>query len=134
MTLKVERRTILAGLVATVAAILLGRGRVPKAVRGAEPSSDALLPALAVLFSDPWGARAIGRRYLARYPAEADADLLKESLFSGLNDTGPAGLRVRLAERRRQEFAAGQTVILDGWILARSELRACALLTLLPRA
>jgi hypothetical protein len=35
-----------------------------------------------------------------------------------------------LADRRRHDFAAGDTVIIGGWILARTEARLCALATL----
>ena len=34
------------------------------------------------------------------------------------------------AERIREEFAGGETVVVDGWVLARSEARAAAILAL----
>jgi len=121
-------------MAATAAAVLLGRGRAAFAGRNAESGSDVFLQAYAAVFSDPRSAVAIGQRYLALHPAEADVERLKASLFDGLDVARTAALRARLAEGRRRDFASGRTVIVDGWILARTELRACALLTLLPQA
>lgn len=86
------------------------------------------------LFSDVESARALGRRYLARFPDHADRALLLRR--SGLADfpgdppTEATLLKTALDHRRKQDFLAGDTVILDGWMLAQSEVCLCALLAL----
>ncbi|MHA1563675.1 MAG: hypothetical protein ACTSX7_00060 [Alphaproteobacteria bacterium] len=104
-------------------------------------AASALLPTLAgagagpELFASPSAARAVGRRYLALYPEERDVATLQEALFSGQARIGGTALRQHVATLCRRDFAAGDTVIVDGWILARSEARACALsaMAALPR-
>jgi hypothetical protein len=39
-------------------------------------------------------------------------------------------LKVHLAQLRQRDFEYGEIAVVDGWILARTEARACALLTL----
>lgn len=82
------------------------------------------------LFQRPEAARAVGARYLALYPEEGKAELLDESLFAQGLPANPAALRRHIGAMCRRDFAAGETVIVDGWILARSEARACALVSL----
>lgn len=91
--------------------------------------------ALESLLSDISGARAIGVRYLALAPEEANRTALAASLFSGFSE--PPGspiefarLRSTLATQRDRDFAAGDTVVIGGWILARTEARLCALAAL----
>lgn len=86
------------------------------------------------LFSDVESAREVGRRYLARFPDQANHTLLLErSGLAGLPQDSPAEptlLRKALDRRRQQDFLTGNTVTLDGWILAQSEVDLCALLAL----
>lgn len=99
------------------------------------PKDDSRLFAssFASLFSDRRGAREIGRRYLAQFPEESDPRRLEANLLRREDRLSAARMRARLAERRRNDFAAGRTVLINGWILAQSEVRACALLAVLPR-
>ena len=72
---------------------------------------------------DP-GIIAVGTAYVAAYP---DDDL--PSLLADLptdSDDPIADAATTTAE----EFAAGDTVVIDGWVLARSEARASALIAL----
>lgn len=83
------------------------------------------------LFTSPRHARAIGRRYLALVPAEADEGNLLAALLAG---SGPADdlatLKSHVRRRRQQDFERGDVVVIDGWVLARSETRLCALASL----
>jgi DNA-binding IclR family transcriptional regulator len=82
-------------------------------------------------FRHPASARAIGRAYLAAVPAEADAARIAALLALGpASGASPAALRRRMAARLRADFAAGRTIVLDGWLLAESEARLCALVAL----
>jgi hypothetical protein len=84
---------------------------------------------LAFAFRHPDSAIAIGRRYLSRYPDDAGARILADDLRrAGADD--PAAARAALRVRVREDFERGDTVLLDGWVLARSECRACAAVAL----
>jgi hypothetical protein len=79
-------------------------------------------------------ARLIGWRYLAAAPEERSTTRLRRILFDGADvDGGPemlAHLRRLIDMKRRHDFSIGNTVIVDGWLLARTEARLCALATL----
>jgi len=101
---------------------LLRRGGAPKTMAEA-------------MFSDMGAARRIGTRYLAQYTDECDAHTLAGRLPAGcaIAPATPrhlAAARQIIDEQRARDFAAGDTVIIDGWILARTEARLCALATL----
>ena len=80
-------------------------------------------------------ARLIGQRYLATAPQERSAAFLTRMLF-GETPPGGQGLASRawlvqaIETGRLRDFANGETVILDGWLLARTEARLCALAAL----
>jgi hypothetical protein len=106
--LSIQRRHLLAGGLSS-ALLLLSRAGL-----GAPENS------LLALFPDPAAARAIGKAFLRDYPGEADA----------------AHLAARLPRRHRlhmaisADFAAGKTVMVEGWVLSRTEARLCALVAL----
>lgn len=118
------RRTFL--LAAMAAAAVFGRGAPAWPRPTPEPAPDA---GLALVFKHPDSAIAIGRRYLGRYPDGAASQALADELSrAGAGD--PAAVRAALRARVRQDFERGDTVLLDGWVLARSECQACAALAL----
>ena len=86
---------------------------------------------LSHVLTDESGARLIGTAYLSAYPAERDAISLLRHLLGPATLQGPDDFRRRIAVRRRQDFVEGDVVLVDGWILARSEARAAALTVLL---
>lgn len=112
-----------------------------------------IAPALAAIFATPphhnagkdmlppdpfWQyrdrAEAIGYLYLEREPAERDAnDLLRHlpEMAAGFDAGSADEIREALEERRKADFIGGDTVLLDGWIVARTEARLCALAALL---
>lgn len=78
--------------------------------------------------------RRLGRSYLEATPEERDGPTLlaRLSLRDGIphfegRPRQEATWRA-LKARRDQEFAAGDTVVVDGWLLARTEARLCAVL------
>lgn len=105
------------------------------AVVAASPGLDAggrgLLaraPGALALWRNRAAARAIGRRYLAAEPGEADAVFLAEQLFGDdRTSLSLAEMRQAVGAARTRDFANGDTVLIDGWLLARSEVRLCAL-------
>ena len=86
---------------------------------------------LSHVLTDESGARVIGTAYLSAYPAERDAISLLRHLLGPATLQGPDDLRRRIAMRRQQDFVQGDIVLVDGWILAKSEARAAALPVLL---
>lgn len=94
-------------------------------------STSGRTPSAGLLSHLP-AARLVGRHYLALVPEEHSAAALRSALFDGADfeDGGPAGverLRAHIHGRRRQDFAAGDTLVVGGWLIARTEARLCAL-------
>ncbi len=86
---------------------------------------------LEAVFSDLETAKRIGHVYLAAYPEDRSLNGLAVD-FMGSNthyDTGR--LRKKIADLRVRDFTIADTIIVEGWILARVEARICALLWLL---
>jgi hypothetical protein len=67
----------------------------------------------------------IGQAYLQTYASEADGQLLTDLLVAQL--AAPAGdVLEQLAAAVRDDFCAGRVVEVEGWLLARTEARLCA--------
>jgi len=127
------RRTFLARLLAAGGVAALARPGRALAGIGGIPGGDALGRVVRV----PESARVVGRAYLRREPAEANAARLRERILADLGldaDAAAASadreLRERLRHRVRADFAAGRIVKLDGWILSLTEVRLSALVAL----
>lgn len=73
---------------------------------------------------DPDALRHIAERYFADHPAEKSAEFLERELLAAVAaGTTGASLVDAIAAAVRRDFAAGSTVVLDGWILSRTEVR-----------
>jgi hypothetical protein len=86
------------------------------------------------LLRHPDSATAVGAVYRRAVPAEADPPTLTRLLLSSLSldearlaRRSDAWLRALVAARIRNDFTAGHTATIDGWILSRTEARLCAL-------
>ena len=94
-------------------------------------SADAEHLQLLSMFG-PDRVRELGAHYRASTPNENTA----AALHSALSDAG--GLRIPfvnsppLADRIRDDFTAGRTVVVDGWVLSLTEARQAALFSLQP--
>lgn len=117
-----------AGLIASLPASFL--------VGPARSALEPLAAHLTEVFSHRLSAGVVGRRYLALHPHEANAALLAARIagtarnYLRLTEAGRGRLRALLVHQQRQDFAAGRTVNVDGWILSRTEARLCALVAL----
>jgi hypothetical protein len=121
------------GLFAPLAVSGAGLAHLAAARCSSPTATDPIEDSLAALFSDREAARAVGLRYLAHFPAESDRGLLRRTLshtLIGCSPTSPDNLRETLRNRCRQEFMTSATVLVDGWVLARSEARVYALVAL----
>ena len=74
--------------------------------------------------------RSIGRHYLDANPHDDSRSRIMHDLFGPLGPTGSHDHRWSLAKRCEREFVAGDVLVVDGWILSRSEARAAALTVL----
>ena len=123
-----DRRQFLLVVGATAAATAATAGCAP----GADYTGDALArPALLdVLGADH--VRAIGKRYCETTRDERHERTIRTAIL----DSRPFGARflgVRspsIADLVRADFANGRTVVVDGWVLATTEARQCALFSL----
>jgi hypothetical protein len=126
-----HRRRLLQGLGAVGVVGLFPRpGRATTLGAGADPLGqrlEALLP-------HTESASVVGRAYLRIAPHERQVGRLVALL--GLDgDAGILGpdveaLRRDLARRTRRDFAEGHVVMVQGWMLALTEVRLCALAAL----
>lgn len=76
--------------------------------------------------------RALGERYRATHAGERDAGALREAIrrSPGLGARFLASTPARVPDLVRDDFEHGRTVVVDGWILAATEARQCALFSL----
>jgi hypothetical protein len=100
--------------------------------RPAAPTDIA--QALRGVFSRPASARAVGRAVLRHWAGpSALPDLLAElqkarpELCRACAAASRDQLTALLRDARRDDFARGRTLIVDGWILGRTEALVCAL-------
>lgn len=116
------RRHLLALLTATPVLALAGAGSPAQAA-----SSLLALPA------DPAAMRRVGLAYLA-VSGERSAEMIDAALRQRLGAAGehrdPNGLEHAVTRAIREDFAASRTVLVDGWLLAETECRLCALTAL----
>lgn len=75
------------------------------------------------IFRDLEAAKEVGRRVLEVHPKEADPEPLIAALG---RESDPTRLGAALLRRRRDELGKGQSLIVDGWVLARCEAQLCA--------
>lgn len=115
--------------------IISGAGVLGVASSGCAPDARYELSALSrpelLAAVGPSVTRAIGQRYLAMNGHGIDAQSLRRAILS----SRPWGARLTgrtpsVAELINADFARGHTVIVDGWILAETEARQCALFSL----
>lgn len=130
---RIRRRTFLLGT-AGLGVTLAWRSVGSWPFSGGSPSRSERL---AQLLKHVEGARSVGWEYLQQVPAEASAAVLTvrvaERLPGGLaviDTASDARLRELLLRAAAEDFQDLRTMELDGWVLARTEARLCALAAL----
>lgn len=118
-------RLAVSGVAAAVA------GRAP--ARNADPVQFAVThPELIHILKDARLVHELGLAYRARFPHEAHPGALYAAIACAVPARGNGRqLHAQLQHRIREDFRQGRTVQLDGWILALTEARQCALYSLL---
>jgi hypothetical protein len=122
---------------------LLGAGGVhhlaaARTVLEGVPGSDALAVKLTQVYRHSESAKRVGLAGLRCGAVESDIALLVHRICSGqsvaheeLAHTATPELRELLARQIRDDFAHDRIVNLEGWILAETEVRLCALAALI---
>jgi hypothetical protein len=88
------------------------------------------------LYSNPENARILGRKYLQINPEKSSIKILLEDLkINGALalDMNPTMFYRNIARQKELDFIHGNVVVVDNWILARSEASACSFLTFYQR-
>ncbi len=78
----------------------------------------------------PERAREIGTQYRAAVPRENTAATLRDAISNSQHRQFPWIRGRSIEEQVRDDFAAGRTVVVKGWILSETEARQCALYSL----
>jgi len=122
--LKTDRRSFLRGSLLGAAVLLLAWQ-----IRPVRLSAKPFRP----VRPEHAGMVSVGRAYLHLAPEEADAAWLRQllDLPAGASALTLPGLeRERLAARQSEDFRTGEAVLVQGWVLSRTEARLCALAAL----
>lgn len=106
---------------------MLALGTLPHGIvqAAAHPRAESAARRWLAAWSHPHSAREIGRVYLVEHPTEADPTLLCHYLESVCVQPGRG--RTDWSFVIRDDFARGNTVLVGGWVLSRTEARLCAL-------
>lgn len=125
--MNLPRRALLAGI--ALAGLMPGLHGRPGRATGGAPERAALLTGLAKRKD----AATVGRAYLAQRRYHGSAVDLSTELMQRLG-IGSRASQIdwnrRINRQCRHEFAAGDAVDVDGWLLARTEAGLCALTAL----
>ena len=71
----------------------------------------------------------IGEKYRVKFPNENNEDIL-EKLLSVHSSNSSTKTIERLRKQISDDYTEGNTFMIDGWILSRTELRQCALFSI----
>jgi hypothetical protein len=118
------------GVVGALSPSTLSAAASPSAIPGLADARE-IRHALTTIFTQASASKAIGHKYLAKYRDEASVDYLWRMIRGSSTLSPPGDLKTHLRRLREKNFEDGEIVILDGWILARTEARACALVALI---
>jgi hypothetical protein len=96
------------------------------------PPSRAEATRLAGLFRDGASASRVGHRYLATLASDADRTtiLAASPALEPVLRASRRGAAALLRQAVAEDFQRGNTVVVDGWVLAAAEARLCALVAL----
>lgn len=81
------------------------------------------LPQLLSLILDEESVMAIGAKYNEKFPGESSERALARALFPDSENQSYD----KLEEMTQADFSQGKMVVIDGWVLSKTEARQCAL-------
>lgn len=121
MNCNMDRRRFIAAGLTGVAAVLvqysMERLADPTTHLNGSPGKSAILTHLQEI-------SILGQSYLSRYSTSVDRAALTRlahQLSLARSNAASHQLLSRISAQSRSEFASGQTVLVDGWVLAKSE-------------
>ena len=125
-----RRKTLrwVAVTLAVPAALSVG---LPLRERAGPDPTGSLKANLGSIFRDRAAASETGRAYLAAHPEERVLETLVRDLEALNRPHDADGLKQTISDLRQRDFAREDLAIVNGWVLARCEARACALVYLL---
>jgi hypothetical protein len=128
---RLTRRAALVGFAAGSGLLAAGR---PALSLAAEPGERALFDAAMGMFSSPRDVRRVGAACLERPELCGGRAALIEAIFGAerqrlAESASAAEIQDWLRSSIREDFAAGRSVTVQGWVLARTEARLYALAT-----
>jgi hypothetical protein len=103
---------------------------------GAPARPQGVADILARLFRVRESAALLGQAYLRQHPEEADKAILERLVAAQLGDlreaeaAGKTALKRSFERAKGRDFERGAVVQLGGFMMSRTELRACALVAL----
>ena len=109
-------------------------GLLGRSIAATDRNTATIAARAGEIFQHPDGARTIGRAYLAScsprpLKRRLVADLTTR-LGRDLHAVDSETLRRRLARQVRKDMADDRTIVVNGWVLADTEARVCALLAM----
>jgi hypothetical protein len=131
MNERLSRRGFLTRLLAGAGCLVVGRGSSPR-----DASPEALAARIVSVVPDRRRAAVLGRAYLREAPSEASVTGLVAAISSGCvpqldsRTSGAADVRRALTARIESDYAERRVVDVQGWLLAPTEARICALTAL----
>ncbi len=109
-------------------------GLLRRSIAAPDPKTATIAARVGEIFQNPDGARTIGRAYLAICsPRPLKRSLLADltmRLGRDLHAVDSETLGRRLAIQVRKDMAGDRTIVVNGWVLAETEARVCALLAM----
>ena len=106
----------------------------------AHPANDSLndnnqlIQLIESLFTDLSSARTVGLKYLSQHPNTAYGAIERVRTYAKPVTSGKGNdIRKCLSEQQQNDFASGDSIIIDGWVFARSEADLCVTLVLLTQ-
>ena len=94
------------------------------------------LPTTLATINDPATIAEVGKAYMEQVPAENSPEhLIDQLMISSNGDAIQAtadslSLQKMMSEKVQADFDNGETVVVRGWVLSRTEARQCALFSL----
>lgn len=94
------------------------------------------LPTTLATINDPTTIAELGKAYMEQVPGENNPQSLIDQLLVGANgdiipETADSlSLQKMMLEKVQADFDNGETVVVRGWVLSRTEARQCALFSL----
>jgi hypothetical protein len=123
----VGRRDLMVALIGLCAGVLACASGGPGETRSNSGAlGDWLRNGGAGFFPDLTTLRRLGAIYLAAHAEERSRALLSQLLIGGDDGT----IRSRLLRAIARDWSANNVAVVDGWLLARTEARLCAVLHL----